>query len=378
MRERQRPGAIPAAAHFREERPLRFSIELTPHRWSGSESAVETAQRTVGLAIEAERAGFDSAWLSEDPDAWDAMAMLAAIAVSTERIGLATGVVNPFYRHPAQIAAAVSTLDRLSGGRFRLGLGRGQTEWYGRALGMAVDRPLDRLEETIELLHQWWAKDHRASSLGPFSVSNWARSFGPLSKHVPILLAAAGPKAIDLAGRRADGVIFNDMTSPSVIESTIATASAAAERAGHDPRALIFVARPIAIVTGDPEPVVEKLKDRIAMINSLPGMDRLIAVPGFDVPRIMADVRRVMGTDEVLARGGAFADLRAAADFEAARRIIPTELVIELAFVGSVAIVAKKLQYLANLGVNEVVLRRNDLPPSREWAGFLAQWRSLG
>jgi hypothetical protein len=92
----------------------------------------------------------------------------------------------------------------------------------------------------------------------------------------------------------------------------------------------------------------------------------------------MADVRRVMRTDDVLARGGAFADIRAAADFEAARRIIPTELMNQLALVGSVAKIREKLHYLAQLGVNELVLRRSDLPPSREWAGFLAQWRILG
>lgn len=357
---------------------MRFSIELTPHRWSGPEQAVETAHRTVERAVDAERAGFDGIWLAEDPDGWDAMAMLGAIAMRTERIGLATGVVNPFYRHPAQIAAAVSTLDRLSNGRFRLGLGRGQTEWYGRALGIAVDRPVDRLEEAIDLLRQWGSGERRASSSGPLGISDWARSFGPLSHNVPILLAAVGPKAVDLAGRRTDGVIFNDMAAPPVIEATIAAARAAARRVGRDPNALEFVARPVVIVTDDPEPVLERLKDRVALINSLPGMDRLIAVPGFDVPRIMADVRRVMRTNDVLADGGGFVDLRRAADLEAARRIIPTELMNELAFAGPVAILAEKLQYLAQLGVNELVLRRSDLPPSREWAGFLAQWRTSG
>lgn len=357
---------------------MRVSIELTPHRWSGPERMAETSHRAVEFAVEAEQAGFHGIWLSEDPDNWDAMAMLGAIAMRTERIGLATGVVNPFYRHPAQIASSVSTLDRLSSGRFRLGLGRGQTEWYGRALGMKVDRPVERLEEAIDLLRQWQGNEHRATSPGPLAVSDWVRSFGPLSDNVPILLAAAGPKAIDLAGRRADGIIFNDMTAAAVIEAAIARSCAAAEAAGRDVMELNFIARPVVIVTDDPEPVLERLKDRVALINSLPGMDRLIEVPGFDVPRIMADVRRVMHTDAVLAKGGAFAELRAASDYAAARRIIPTELMNELAFVGPVAKIAEKLQYLAQLGVNELVMRRGDLPPSREWAGFLAQWRILG
>lgn len=354
---------------------MRFSIDLTPYRWSKMNSSIETARRTVDLAIEAELAGFDTVWLSEDPDNWDAVAMLAAIATRTERIGLATGVVNPFYRHPAQIASSVSTLDRLSGGRFRLGLGRGQTEWYGRTLGVAVDRPVARLEEAILLLRQWLATDHRASSSGPLGVSDWVRSFGPLSGQVPVLLAAAGPKAIDLAGRLADGVIFNDLTATAVMASTIAAVRAGAERSGRGAASLEFVARPVLIVSDDPEPELERLKDRLALINTLPGMDRLIDVPGFNVPSIMAAVRQVMHTDRVLAGGGAFAELRAAADFAAARQIIPTTLVDELAMVGPVAKIAKKLEYLAQLGVNEVVLRRTDLPPRTEWAHFLSQWR---
>ncbi|MGH2548067.1 MAG: LLM class flavin-dependent oxidoreductase [Thermomicrobiales bacterium] len=354
---------------------MRFSIDLTPYRWSGAASATETAHRTVEFAVKAEAAGFDAVWLSEDPDSWDAMAMLGAIAARTERIGLATGVVNPFYRHPAQIASSVSTLDRLSGGRFRLGLGRGQTEWYGRALGIDVDHPVNRLEETIELLRQWWGNDHRATSSGPLNVHDWVRSFGPLSGQVPILLAAAGPRAIDLAGRMADGVIFNDFTAASVIGSTIVTTRTVAEQSGRAPDTLDYVARPVLAVTENTEPVLDRLKDRLALINTLPGMDRLIAVPGFDVPGIMADVRSVMRTEEVLAIGGGFAELRAAANFDAARQIIPTELVDELAMVGSVAQIAKKLEYLGKLGVSEVVFRRTDLAPSQEWVDFLSKWR---
>lgn len=354
---------------------MRFSIDLTPYRWSGAESAIETAHRTVEFAVKAEAAGFDSVWLSEDPDNWDAMAMLAAIAMRTERIGLATGVINPFYRHPAQIASSVSTLDRLSGGRFRLGLGRGQTEWYGRALGIEVDRPVARLEEAIELLRQWWGSEHRASSSGPLGVTNWVRSFGPLSDKVPILLAAAGPKALDLAGRLADGVIFNDLTSVHVIASSIAATRSSTSQSGRNPDALEYVARPVVIVTDDPEPVLQRLKDRLALINTLPGMDRLIEVPEFDTETIMAEVRGAMRTESVLADGGGFAKLRAAANFEAARKTIPTELIAQLAMVGPVADIAKKLQYLGQLGVTEVVLGRTDLPPSRDWLDFLSLWR---
>jgi alkanesulfonate monooxygenase SsuD/methylene tetrahydromethanopterin reductase-like flavin-dependent oxidoreductase (luciferase family) len=181
---------------------MRFAIEVTPHRWTEPGTEPETTRRVLDAIVAAEEAGFDAVWASEDPDSWDAIAILGAAAARTERIGLATGVVNPLYRHPALMAASISTLDRLSGGRVTLGLGRGQTEWYERSLGIPADKPVGRIEEAIELLRQWWAPPHKASSDGPIGVSGWERQFGPLQPHLPILLAAAGPRALDIAGRR--------------------------------------------------------------------------------------------------------------------------------------------------------------------------------
>ena len=99
------------------------------------------AEKTLALGTAADRAGIDSLWLLEDPDGWDAFAVLGAIARQTENLRLGTGVVNPYYRHPAQIAASVTTLDWLSGGRAFLGIGRGQTEWYERAIQLDGDQP---------------------------------------------------------------------------------------------------------------------------------------------------------------------------------------------------------------------------------------------
>ncbi len=341
---------------------MRVSIEVTPYRWSPPGSERETIQATIAAIVEAERAGFDAAWASEDPDSWDAIAVLSAAAARTERITLTTGVVNPFYRHPALLAASFSTLDRISGGRARLGLGRGQVEWYQRSLGIETSEPHRRLEEAITLLRQWWREPFIASSSGPLGVNAWTRGFGPLQEHPPIILAAAGPKAVALAGRLADGILFNELTSVETMREIIAAARAAASKAGRDPSALQFVAKPGLIITDDPGPVLERLKTRIAMINTLPGMGRLIETEGFDVPAILDAVRRAMRTDDVLAEGGAFADVRRVADLDAARTAIPAALVDQLAIVGSIEYACRRVDRLRELGLTEIVVNRNDLP----------------
>src|SRR5687767_12752219 len=104
---------------------LRYCLELSHGEWTRGDPAAKVARTLERIRI-ADAAGFDSVWLTEDPDGWDAFALLGAVARQTERIRLGTGVTNPFLRHPNLIASSVATLDRLSAGRAFLGLGRGQ------------------------------------------------------------------------------------------------------------------------------------------------------------------------------------------------------------------------------------------------------------
>ncbi|MGH2532193.1 MAG: LLM class flavin-dependent oxidoreductase [Thermomicrobiales bacterium] len=354
--------------------PLSFCLELSHHRWLYAESPAAGVARVVELARLADEAGLDSIWVSEDTEAWDAFAVLGALARETARIRLGTGVVNPFHRHPNLIAASVATLDHLSGGRAFLGLGRGQPEWYERALGVDADAPLARLDQTFDLLHQWWHAPHRATSDGPWQIREWERTINPLQTPPPIYLAAVGPKALKLAGKRADGVLFNELSSVTFMSEAIATVRRAAADAGRDPERLAFFARVGLMVTDNPEPVLQRRKNVIAMIHTLPGMDRLIQTPDFDVPAIMTEVRRLMRTEDTLAAGGGFADLRRAGDIDAARAAIPTELVARLAVVGSAQIVRQRLAELTRIGVTHVFVSGADMP--REgWSALLDRIR---
>ena len=334
--------------------PLQFCLDLSHHAWARAPDPKEAVERTIEVARIADGAGLDSLWVSEDPDGWDAFALLGALARETGRIRLGPGVANPYLRHPNLLAASIATLDRLSGGRAFLGLGRGQTEWYARAFGMEVGKPVAVLEETIDLLRQWWSPPHRASSVGHLGVREWERSVGPLQAAPPVYLAAVGPRALDLAGRHADGVLFNDLTSDTFLAGAMAAVRAGAAAAGRDPARLRFYVRAGVTVTDDPEPILERKKGYLALVNTLPGMERLLETPGFDVAGIVAEVRRLMRTDEVLARGGGFPALRREGDLTAARAAIPTELVARLAVVGPLKYVRARLRALADLGATHL------------------------
>lgn len=340
--------------------PLRFCLALNHAGWARAKDPAAAAAETLRLGRLADEAGLDSVWASEDPDGWDAYDVLGAIARETEHIRLGTGVTNPYLRHPNLIAASVATLDRLSNGRAFLGMGRGQPEWYERSLGIPVGKPLQVLEEAFGLLRDWWRPPHRASTRRIadgalyFRVHEWERAFGPVQPAPPIYLAAVGPKALALAGRLADGLILNDLASPTFTRKAIEQVRESARAAGRNPDSLAVFLRGGLTVTDEPERVLEQRKTTIAMIHALPGMERLLETPGFDTEAIIAEVRRLMRTDEVLARGGGFADLRRAGDLDAARKAIPTELIAQLALVGPVPELRRRLADLRYAGVTHV------------------------
>lgn len=333
---------------------IRFCLSLTHHLWTAARDPRAAIERTVELARLGDEAGIESLWVSEDPDSWDAFAVLGALAGATERVRLGPGVTNPYHRHPNLLAASTATLDRLTGGRAFLGLGRGQTEWYARALGMDVGKPLAVLEETIRLLRAWWAPPHRASADGHFRIREWERRVHPTRPAPPIYLAAVGPGALRLAGQLTDGVLFNDLASNDYLRGAIAEVRDAARAAGRDPDRLAFYLRTRVVVTDDPAPELTRAKTTIALIHALPGMDRLLTMPEIDVPTIMTKVRRVMKTEEILAQGGAFPALRRVGDLAAARAAIPDDLVARVTIAGPLSHVRNRLRELAAIGITHV------------------------
>lgn len=331
---------------------MRFCLDFSHRAWTRG-APTERIEQTIRIAKAADDAGFSSLWLTEDPDGWDAFEVLAIFARETIRIALGTGVTNPFLRHPNLIAASVSTLDWISGGRVFLGLGRGQPEWYERALGIPARHPLARVAETVDLLRQWWREPHVATSSGPIEVNAWERTFSPIS-NPPIYLAATGPKMQALAGRVADGIRVNSLASLDYLRESVERVRSAAVDAGRDPAALRFFFDPGIRITGDPGPKLDELKGTIAVIHALPGMERQLRAPGVDVDEVMAKVRKAMRTDEVLAEGGAFAELRREGDLAAAKRAIPDELVRAVAAVGSPEEIRRRLAALELVGVTDV------------------------
>jgi F420-dependent oxidoreductase-like protein len=171
-----------------------------------------TPHDVAALAKLAEDVGLDSVWVSET---WgsDAVALAAWIAAHTSRIAIGTGVLQMPARTPAAAAMAGLTLDHLSGGRLRLGLGVSGPQvaegWHGVPFGS----PLARTREYVALVRAALAREAPLALDGEVYTlpvpggqgKSLKLNVQPLRADVPIYLAAMGPKNVALAAEIADG-----------------------------------------------------------------------------------------------------------------------------------------------------------------------------
>ncbi len=353
---------------------MEFCLDLSHHRWARARDPRAAVAWTLETIVAADRAGLHSVWLSEDPDGWDAVAVAAAAAARTERIHLGTGVTNPFLRHPVQIAMAMGTLDRLSGGRAFLGLGRGQPEFYAYGLGIPAHRPLAAVRETIALLRQWWRPPHRASATGNlFRVRDWPLSVSPIQERLPIYLAALGPRARQLAIELADGLLIADFASEAFLATILPELRTQLTAAGRDAERFPVFVRTNLVLTDDPEPHLEERKVPFALLATLPGMSQQVVVPGFDVERLIADLRQRLRIAELLRSGRPWHDIRQTVDAATLRRLVPTELIAQLCLIGPAHELRPRLQRLAALGVTHVFLRALPEPDAEAYRAVLTQ-----
>jgi alkanesulfonate monooxygenase SsuD/methylene tetrahydromethanopterin reductase-like flavin-dependent oxidoreductase (luciferase family) len=152
----------------------------------------------------ADACGYDSFWM---PEAWerDAFTTLAELATQTERIQLATGIINVFSRSPALIAMSAATVDDISGGRFRLGLGTSGARVIEDFHGVPYEKPLTRLKETVQIVRALLAGDRVDFEGECFKLRRFKLGFKPLRAGIPIYLAALTPRGLRQVGCLADG-----------------------------------------------------------------------------------------------------------------------------------------------------------------------------
>jgi F420-dependent oxidoreductase-like protein len=194
---------------------------------------------TVALAQEAERLGYSVAWAAEAYGS-DAPTVLSYVAAKTSRIDIGTAVMQIPARTPAMTAMTAATLDLLSSGRFRLGLGVSGPQVSEGWHGVRYTKPLARTREYVAIVRQALA-GHTVRHEGEFFTlplpdgpgKALKLSVHPTRERIPTYLAAIGPRNLELAGEIADGwlAIF---FSPTFATEQVASIRNGQQRAGRE------------------------------------------------------------------------------------------------------------------------------------------------
>jgi len=194
---------------------MRIGLITQLHGRPGGDTPAPSWESISNRAITAEAAGFDM-FVFEDAllyrgeeatdGAWESVSIAAAVAATTNRIDFGQSVVNSPYRSPAMTAKIADTIDEISGGRFVLGIGAGNTDDSDyEAFGFPTDKRYSRFAEAIQIIHGL-LKNGEIDFKGEFYTAKRAELVlrGPRPQGPPINLAAGGPKMMQLVAKYAD------------------------------------------------------------------------------------------------------------------------------------------------------------------------------
>jgi len=297
--------------------------------FEGGESAAELPH----LARQADAAGADIIWLANHLFQRDPMVQAAMALSATKRISAALMALSPYTMHPVQMAMAAATLNEHFPGRAVLCLGAGAPGDLDAA-GVARPKPLATLDESIDIAQALLAGETVRHQGERFQVSGRALETGP--QDVPIVLAATGPHMLQLAGRRADGVLLSAATSVEFVDWSLAQVAEAAEAA--DARPVRRIGLVFASVDADEGRAYGRLKRLLAFILRGAHHQANIQMGGAELDQ------------------AALYDAVAANDWDRATALVSDEVVARHSVSGTPAQVRARLQAYRRAGLDEVVV----------------------
>jgi 5,10-methylenetetrahydromethanopterin reductase len=281
--------------------------------------------------------------------------LLALAAANTDDIGLGTGVTNPYTRHPAVTAAAMATLDKVSDGRARLGLGGGSPIVLD-PLGYDQDDPVGTVRDAVKMIRALLDGDEPTIERPQFEIHGAGLDFTP-DHDVPIYVAGRGPHLLGLGGFRGDGVIAGaGLASVEGMEYALEKIGNGAEKADRDVADVDVLCWAFLSIGEDRDTALDGVNPLVSRIVNKTPMPALTAI-GIDEE----DAKQVKALEDVK-------------EMEAAelREHVPREVTEQFAIAGTPAECRAHVDRLHELGIDHIGLLSFDNEEHDELANLEA------
>ena len=294
----------------------------------------------ISQAERAERAGWDGITFTDSQNlVGDPFVAVAIAAGATERLRFATGVTNAHTRHPAALANVAATVQEASGGRFVLGIGRGDTALFH--LGLKPMK-VDRFAELVTDLQTYLANGTIDCNGHPSRLQWLDRVRQP---KVPLDVAASGPRVIEFAARTAERVTLAVGADPDRVAWALDLARLAAQDSGRDPAEISFGAYVNVGCHPDVEIARTLISGGVAAFAHFSSMPGSTGAGLADADRaVVAEVGRRYDSNEHLSNAAAHT------------AALNAEFVDRFAVVGSPEVCTERLRGLAGLGIERFVI----------------------
>ncbi|MEY2423187.1 MAG: hypothetical protein QOI95_3254 [Acidimicrobiaceae bacterium] len=311
--------------------------------------APESPRELLDEVRQAEAMGLGWAFISERFNVKEAATLSGAAAAVSERIQIATAATNHNTRHPIITASYATTMHRLTGGRFTLGLGRG-IDPLVKALGLAPVTTA-QLEDFVGIMRRLWRGEFVVGHDGPAGKFPFLVLDPTFDEDIKVGLMAFGPNSLALGGRAFDMVVLHTFFTDETLARSVRTVKDAAEQAGRDPAAVRVWSVLATIGDHIPEPVrLKKTVGRLATYLQAYG-DLLVRTNGWD-PAVL---ERFRADPVVSSFPGALDDKATTEQLEHVATLIPDEWLAPAA-TGSPAQCVATIREQFDLGADGVIL----------------------
>jgi 5,10-methylenetetrahydromethanopterin reductase len=272
---------------------------------------------------------------------------LFVMAEHTQRIGLGTGVTNPYSRHPALTAKMVALLDRYSRGRAVLGIGQGDFWQFGQ-LGIVHERPLQTLREAVQVIRRFLSGEDAAFEGEIFSVpEGYTFPWRPYRDEVPIFVGSRSPGGMAVAGEVADELHLPNCVAPEFVTLAQRQLQQGMQKAGRNGRTIPLASSPQLGLSRDGTAAVRFAQERIGGF-----------IEWMEVPCQLLGIAQ----DEVIRLSRAYRE----GDRTHLHNNVSRRYLEAFAVAGTPQEVIEQLERLADLGIEHVTL--NEPGPDRDEA----------